>query len=198
MRHPKASILALAIVTILLYACAASNCPLESTVTCNYTFYDSEGTAVSYNDYISVSTLLPGTKTVYIYKALGHTTVTLDHQDSSYIRNGFTETVSTVRRDTTLINNLENGTGFKLPMSYFNDKDTLIISYSAISNKDTIIVSHDSYSFVELPECGTQRFHTIKDVSCTESGLWGIEISNPKVNYDGNENIKLYFNGTAE
>ena len=43
MRHPKASILALAIVTILLYACAASNCPLESTVTCNYAFYDCGG-----------------------------------------------------------------------------------------------------------------------------------------------------------
>lgn len=182
----------------LLTSCSASNCPLENTVTCNYGFYDSEGTAVSYNDTITVSTLLPGTKTVYTYRQLGYLPVTLDYQDSSYIEKGYAQTISVVRRDTVLINKLTGASSMSVPMKYFSDNDTLILSYASISNKDTLYVSHDSYSFVDLPECGTHRFHTLKDIRCTYSGIYSIAISNPKVNYDGNENIKIYFNGTAE
>ena len=83
MRLPYRYYHILIISLLLLSGCSASNCPLENTVTCNYGFYDSEGTAVTYNDTITVSTLLPGTKTVYIYRRLGYSTVTLDKQDYS-------------------------------------------------------------------------------------------------------------------
>ena len=183
---------------LLLSGCSASNCPLENTVTCNYGFYDSEGTAVTYNDTITVSTLLPGTKTVYIYRRLGYTTVTLDKQDSSYIKNGYNQSTAVVRRDTILLNRLSGASTMSVPMKYFSDNDTIILSYASISNKDTLYVSHDSYSYVELPECGTQRFHTLTGLRSTYSGISGIEIVNPKVNYDGKENVKIYFNGTVE
>ncbi len=183
---------------LLLSGCSASNCPLENTVTCNYGFYDSEGTAVTYNDTITVSTLLPGTKTVYIYRRLGYTTVTLDKQDSSYIENGYSQSTAVVRRDTILLNRLSGASTMSVPMKYFSDNDTIILSYASISNKDTLYVSHDSYSYVELPECGTQRFHTLTGLRSTYSGISGIEIVNPKVNYDGKENVKIYFNGTVE
>lgn len=181
----------------LLCSCSASNCPLESTVLCNYGFYDSEGTAVTYTDTISVTTLLPGMKTVYVYRKLGYPTQTLSRQDSSYIESGYSETISEVRRDTLLRNKLTNVSTMSLPMQYFNSSDTLIISYSSISNKDTLYISHDSYSHIDLPECGTHRFHTLRDIRSTDSGIYGIEISNPRVNYEGKENVKIYFNGTA-
>lgn len=167
-------------------------------MTCNYGFYDSEGTAVTYNDTITVSTLLPGTKTVYIYRRLGYTTVTLDKQDSSYIKNGYNQSTAVVRRDTILLNRISGASTMSVPMKYFSDNDTIILSYASISNKDTLYVSHDSYSYVELPECGTQRFHTLTGLRSTYSGISGIEIVNPKVNYDGKENVKIYFNGTVE
>ena len=180
-----------------LWSCSASNCPLESTVTCNDGFYDSEGTAVSYNDEITVTTLLPGYHTVYIYRKLGYPTMTLTLQDSSYIESGYSETITDVRRDTVLVNKLSGGSSMSLPMQYFSTSDTIVISYSSISNKDTLYISHDSYSHIDLPECGTHRFHTLHDVRSTDSGIYGVEITNPKVNYEGNENIKIYFNGTA-
>ena len=181
----------------LLWSCSASNCPLESTVLCNYGFYDSEGTAVTYTDTISVTTLLPGMKTVYIYRKLGYPTMTLNSQDSSYIESGYSETISEVRRDTLLRNKLTNVSTMSLPMQYFSSSDTLIISYSSISNKDTLYISHDSYSHIDLPECGTHRFHTLREIRSTDSGIFGVEISNPRVNYEGRENVKIYFNGTA-
>ncbi len=198
MRLPDRYYPILIISLLLLSGCSASNCPLENTVTCNYGFYDSEGTAVTYNDTITVSTLLPGTKTVYIYRRLGYTTVTLDKQDSSYIKNGYNQSTAVVRRDTILLNRISGASTMSVPMKYFSDNDTIILSYASISNKDTLYVSHDSYSYVELPECGTQRFHTLTGLRSTYSGISGIEIVNPKVNYDGKENVKIYFNGTVE
>lgn len=181
-----------------LVACGASNCPLESTVTCNFGFYDSEGNAVVYNDTISVTTLLPGNKVVYIYRKLGYPIVTLNKQDSTYINNGYSESRSTVRKDTILMNSISGIHTMNLPMSYFSANDTLVITYSSISNKDTIYVSHDSYSYVDLPECGTHRFHTLKEIHTTESGIYAVSIVNPYVNYDGNENVKIFLNGTAQ
>ena len=182
---------------LLLYACSANNCPLESTVTCNYCFYDSEGVAIIYEDTITVRTLLPGMKTVYTYRKLGQRTVVLDYQDSVYIKNGYSETISEVRRDAVLANKVHDVSSMKVQMQYYSNIDTLIFDYSNISNKDTIILLHDSYSNVELPECGTHRFHHLKEARCTNYGLDHILINDPDVNYKGNENMKLYFNGSA-
>jgi len=183
---------------LLLAACDASNCPLESTVTCNYGFYDSEGTAVSYNDTITVKTLLEGTKVQYTYRRLGYPAQTLSHRDSALLAQGWTETVASVRRDTVLMNRLAGASSMKLPMGYFSNEDTLIFSYANIKHSDTLYVTHESYSNVDLPECGTHRFHYLKAVRSTHAAIDHVEISAPEVNYKGNENIKLYFYGTAE
>lgn len=61
-REIKTHILAfLATSAMTLAGCSTNNCQLESSVYCCYYFYDSEGTPISYNDAITVSTHLPGT-----------------------------------------------------------------------------------------------------------------------------------------
>ena len=182
----------------IMAACSSNNCPLENFVACNYGFYDEEGKAVTILDTITVKTLLPGNKTVYTYRKLGAMTVTKEVVDSSLINAGYTMKPEVVRRDTILLNRLSKASTFKLPMSYFNGEDTLVISYSSIALPDTIKITHDSYPYVELPECGSYRFHYITNVQTTDRHIDHIEISNPKVNYDGNENIKIYLNDIAE
>lgn len=183
---------------LMLAGCYSNNCPLENTVTCNYGFYDSEGTAITYGDTITVTTLMPGYKTVYTYRKLGNVTVTKDYQDSALIHQGYTETVAMQRNDTILLNKQYDASSMKVPMSYFHDTDTLILSYRKISLKDTIKIRHSSYPHVELPECGTYRFHTLESVMATDAAIDHIEISDPKVNYDGAINVKIYFNGVVE
>ena len=183
---------------MLLMGCYSNNCPLENTVTCNYGFYDSQGTAVTYADTITVTTLMPGYKTVYTYRKLGNPTVTKEEQDSALIHQGYTETISEQRNDTILVNKLANASSMKIPMSYFHDEDTLVFTYRRISLKDTIKIHHTSYPHVELPECGTYRFHTLQSITHTDAAIDHIEISEPKVNYDGATNIKIYFNGVVE
>ena len=182
---------------LVLMGCYSNNCPLENTVTCNYGFYDSEGTAISYYDTITVTTLKPGYKTVYTYRKLGNLTVTKDERDTALVNQGYTESVTQQRKDTILLNQLLGASSMKVPMSYFNEEDTLILSYKRISKKDTIKIQHSSYANVELPECGTYRFHTLQSIKATDAAIDRIEISEPKVNYDGNINVKIYFNGVA-
>lgn len=184
--------------TILFQGCSSNNCPLERTVTCNYQFYDSDGQTISYLDTITVTTLLPGHKTKYVYKRPNYLTITSEVQRNDLITSGYTETIIQSRRDTILANKCYGRSSIKIPMSFSNEADTLIFNYSSISRNDTIIVKHKSFTFVDLPECGSYQFHELNNVTSTDAAINHIEIYNPKVNYDGNENIKIYFNGIAE
>jgi len=189
----------LSILSILaLVACSSNNCPLENIVTCNYHFYDREGVAIKYGDTFTVTTLLPGTKTVYIYRKLGYTTVTVDQPDTAYTNAGYTETIGTARRDTVLVNKVQDRSYVQVPMSYYNKADTLVFAYSSISRRDTIIVEHDAYPHVELPECGTHFYHTLRSIRVTDAAIDHIEIVNPLVNNEKKENVKIYFNGVVE
>ena len=135
---------------------------------------------------------------MYIYRKVGNTTVTKAYQDTTLINQGYTESTTWQRNDTVLINKLYGASSMEIPMSYFHDADTLIFTYGSISLKDTIKIQHDSYPHVELPECGTYRYHTLKSITTTDAAIDHVEISNPLVNYDGSENIKIFFNGVVE
>lgn len=185
-------------ILLLTLSCSSNNCPLNNVVTCNYHFYDSEGHSVKYADYLTIKTLLPGYKQQYTYRKLGESTVVSDERLKSYIENGYTETISEVRKDTILVNKSNNRDNVSVPMSYTNTSDTLLFQYGSILYPDTIIIEHQPYPYVELPECGSYMFHTLKSTRSTESGIDRIEIINYKVDFEGKENIKVYFNGTSE
>lgn len=206
-RHPLYSLLAkrgrlypLLLLPCLctLLACSAVNCPLETSVLCNYHFYNLEGQAYKLGQTLTISTLLPGTKTQYIYQKLGEASITSDAPNATLVAEGYVETVAEVRRDTVLINRLWNATSVSLPMSYFASCDTLVFSYSDLSAKDTLYVEHDNYTYVDLPECGSSRFARLKQIRSTDIAISRLEIVRADVNYDGLENVIIYFNAQSE
>jgi len=162
-------------------------------VTCNYYFYNSEGTSISYAPAITVSAILPGGRNVYVYRKIGEETVTADKRMQELIDFGYSETIRYQRNDTILINKASGKQYLEVPMSYFNPADTLLFTYSNISNPDTVYVEHDNFSHVDLPECGSFSYHYIKSIRATDNAIDHIEIVNPTVNYDKAENIKIYF-----
>lgn len=149
---------------LLAVGCSDNNCPLESSVYCNFGFYDSEGTAVVSNDTIDV----------YVKRYL--------------------------KGDSIVVNKLTGKNSFQVPMSYYGSSDTIVFKYASLFRNDTVILTHESYPHVDLPECGTKYFHTLQDVRLLNSGaaIDKIEIEDPAVNYQGNENIKIYLNGVAK
>ena len=177
-------------------ACSTVTCPMDTIVKCNYTFYNTNGEAAALADTLNVT--IQKTAYLYSYHKDGFKDTTFTKPVKAFTDNGYTETVSTYRKDTTLVNKLVNGTKMSLAMSYYNKVDTLVLHYGLIYLPDTIYVSHDSYTHVETPECGSYRFHRLTDVRCTDRGIDHIEITNPTVNYEGEENIRIYFNNYAE
>ena len=144
---------------------------------------------------MSTSRRLPTSITT---KKAGYKDTTFTQPVKAFVDNGYTETVTSYRKDTTLVNKLVNGTKMSIAMSYYNKVDTLVLRYGLIYLPDTIFLSHDSYTHVETPECGSYRFHRLTDVRCTNRGIDHIEITNPTVNYEGAENIRIYFNNYTE
>lgn len=183
---------------LLLAGCYSNNCPVNNIVSCNYYFYDMEGTPITYGDHITVSAIRPGSHQVYVYRKLGEQTITSNTPRPDLVDNGFSESTQQQRNDTILINKAANKQYLQVPMSYFNKVDTLLLRYGAILLPDTIYVEHESYPHVDIPECGSYRYHTIKDARATGNAIDHIEIANPTVNYDQNENIKIYFNQVAD
>lgn len=188
------------ITLIALIGCYSNNCPVNNIVTCNYYFYDLNGTAISYSQEITVSAILPGGKNVYVYRKMGETSVTTDTVCDSLVKAGYAQSIQFKRNDTILINKASSKQYLEVPMSYFNECDTLLFTYSNISLPDTMYVWHDSYAHVDLPECGSFRYHNITNARATDNAIDHIEIVNPTVNYDQKENIKIYFydDGTSE
>lgn len=170
---------------------------MDNTVTCNYHFYDSEGVPVQYPYDITVSAIMPGGKQVYVYNKLGELTIKSETIRRDLIESGYSQSIRTERNDTILINKANNKAFLQVPMSYFNRIDTLLFTYSNITSPDTIYLEHDSYAHVDIPECGSYRYHGLIKARATGNAIDHIEIVNPTVNYDKKENIKIYFNGTA-
>lgn len=166
-------------------------------MTCNYYFYDSEGTPIKYEPAITVSAILPGSKTVYVYRQLGYETIISETIKEELVKEGYTQSTQLYRNDTILINKASDQQYLQVPMSYFNNADTLLFTYSDISLPDTIFVEHESYAHVDLPECGSFRYHSLKSIRATDNAIDHIEIVNSTVNYDQAENVKIYFNGVA-
>ena len=183
---------------LLLSRCSSNNCPLENTVLCNIDFYDESGNHLTLEDTLTVKTLLPGFKQSYYYRKEGYPPVVSEEPVDSLRDNGYTETISQQRRDTILVNKLTEKSSVAVPMSYFQEEDTLVFDYASISNNDTIIVSHVNTPHMELPECGSYMFHIIKNVTSTDAAINRILVKEAKVTYQGHENIQVYFHNIIE
>ena len=181
---------------LLIAACSTVTCPMDTVVTCNYLFYNTDGVATPLADTLNVS--IKKDVPIYVYSKEGHADTTLTSPSKTLADSGYVETRHWTKKDTTLVNKLVNGSQFKVAMSYYRSVDTLILHYGLILWPDTVYVSHDSYTHVETPECGSYRFHRLTGIRCTNRGIDHIEISNPTVNYEGAENVRIYFNNFSE
>jgi hypothetical protein len=95
-------------------------------------------------------------------------------------------------RDSILVNNAMNAKELTLPMSYTSSCDTLILDYwNGI--KDTLYIGHENIPFYQSMECGVVMHHSLTDVRYTNNLIDSMAINTTQINFDYNENIKLYF-----
>ena len=94
-------------------------------------------------------------------------------------------------KDSIVINHLSNASNLQLPMSYTKECDTVIFNYES-NVTDTLFVKHENIPYFISMECGLAMYHRIQNVEHTNAFIDSVAIINDYVNFDNNENIKLY------
>ncbi|MBQ8270676.1 MAG: hypothetical protein IJZ22_05650 [Bacteroidaceae bacterium] len=95
-------------------------------------------------------------------------------------------------KDSVIVNHITDATVISLPMSYAQNTDTVVFHYEDNST-DSLYVDHTTKPFYQSMECGILIHHQIEQVKCTNVWIEGAAIVNNAVNFNGNENIRIYF-----
>lgn len=86
--------------------------------------------------------------------------------------------------DTLLLNRGVNLTLMKLPLSYQNPVDTLVLKTMRMAVTDTVWVEKEDMPHFESVDCGLTYFHKIKSVRSTHLGIDTVTINKSLVDYD--------------
>lgn len=92
----------------------------------------------------------------------------------------------------TVVNHMTNAKELTLPMSYTNECDTVILDFYD-RYYDTLYIAHYNIPIYQSMECGVIMHHRVTGVEHTDYFVDSMAINNANVNFDSNENIKLYF-----
>ncbi len=93
--------------------------------------------------------------------------------------------------DSLVINNMASDTELALPMCYTQECDTLLLEFGTITT-DTLFVEHTNIPYFISMDCGTGMYHNITGLRHTKNFIDSAAIIHPFINFDANENIKLY------
>lgn len=103
-----------------------------------------------------------------------------------------TLSVTALNTDSVLVNKDVLATYESLPLSYTSNTTTFIFHYSE-TERDTLWVSHQNIAHFVSMECGTTMFHHLDSVRCTYNIIDSIAISNPEIDNNEKENIRIFY-----
>lgn len=173
-------ILALLWVFCLFFpSCEVENCPPNSMAYLKFAFSDQHGRSVTIADTTSIIGMTYADVTVY------------DTLDDGSIEE---KVVHDSLIHDTLINREANAESFKVPLSY-NSRTEFIFAYQH-ARPDTIRITHRNIPYFMNLDCGTMMFYEVQQVTSTRHQLDSVQITNPKIDNNEKENIKIYFTVT--
>ena len=129
------------------------------------------------------------------YNRMKFYTIGADGQEKEYaFPDAMTVSVMVNGQEYIAINHVTNVKEIKLPMSYTAACDTVIMNfYNNDSYNDTLYIGHDNIPIYQSMECGVIMHHELITATSTNVIIDSLAIGNANVNFDYNENIKLYF-----
>ena len=93
--------------------------------------------------------------------------------------------------DSVIVNNLVGASELQLPVCFTQECDTLVFEYSSAGN-DTLFIEHTNIPYFVSSDCGMAMYHHLTGLRHTNSLIDSAAIKEAFINYDWNENIKLY------
>lgn len=111
-----------------------------------------------------------------------------------------TLTITSGKRGPVLLNKVVNKSKFDVPLSYWQEEDTLVLNIKGENTlvQDTIWIKKSNQVHYESPDCPTTLFHTIQSVRSTNVFIKEINIIRSSVNYDQTDNLQIYLLSAAD
>lgn len=115
------------------------------------------------------------------------------YKDGNAVAFSDTLTITTGKAGPVLLNRSVHTSRLNLPLSYWQDEDTLVLSVKGADYffQDTIWISKTNQVHYESPDCPTTLFHTIQDVRSTHKVIKSINIIRSSVNYELTDNLQI-------
>lgn len=108
-----------------------------------------------------------------------------------------TLTVTAEGTDSVLCNRSRGRSSITLPVSYWQEADTLNFNFynSEESHRITLRIRKTNKLHYESPDCPTTMFHTIQGIESIggQGYIDSVVVVNPNINYASYENIRIYF-----
>jgi hypothetical protein len=103
-------------------------------------------------------------------------------------------TVTTCGVDSVLINQKREAQTLELPLSYWQDTDTLVFSVMGeeYALMDTLWIDKENSPHFESPDCPCTMFHRICAVRTTHTFIDSVTIVQPLVNYEETEHLQIH------
>ena len=95
-------------------------------------------------------------------------------------------------RDSIVVNYATNAKDLTLPMSYTSECDTVLLNFFD-RYCDTLYIGHSNIPIYQSMECGVIMHHRLTGCANTNNMIDSLVIKETNVNFDQNENIKIYF-----
>ena len=104
-----------------------------------------------------------------------------------------TLTITTGKSGPVLLNRSVNTSRLNLPLSYWQDEDTLVLTIKGdgFLIQDTVWISKTNQVHYESPDCPTTLFHDIQDVRSTHTFIKSINVIRSSVNYELTDNLQI-------
>ena len=105
-----------------------------------------------------------------------------------------TLTITSGKNGPTLLNRSVNTASLNLPMSYWQDEDTLVFTVKGedYTLQDTVWITKTNQVHYESPDCPTTLFHEIQSVRTTNEFIKSITVIRSSVNYELTTNLQIH------
>ena len=111
-----------------------------------------------------------------------------------------TLTVTSGKSGLVLLNRSVNTNWLDIPLSYWQDEDTLVFNIKGADYflQDTVWITKTNQVHYESPDCPTTLFHTIEAVRSTHEFIKTINIVRSSVNYVQDTNLQIHLLSDAD
>lgn len=169
------------LVCFLVPACEVENCPPNAMTYAHFTLSDQYGNTFKTSDTITV-----------IGQTWADVTVYDKQPDGSLLPRVVTDSLIS----DTIINRENAANSFSIPLSYA-DETRIVFAYASLEHAfvgtDTLYIKHRNIPYFTNLDCGAMMFYEITDATTTRHRLDSISVTNPNIDNNEKENIKIYF-----